>query len=128
MFTWQLANTPCCCSSLALSLPITGPRLTSNAWLSNFSLGTVPVNPQRIGTLAITPVNKVLSASALAMCTSSTITHTTSSKNSPMVQSPTPALVFFNKLFRLCHVHMVCVRPYSFLSPKYTPTSCCMLI
>ena len=30
---------------------------------------------------------------------------------------------FLSKMFKLCHVHIVCVLPNSFLSPKYTPTS-----
>ena len=130
MLTWHCANTPWLCSSLALSLLITGPRLTNSATLSNFSLGMVPVRPQRMGIRLMTPVSKVFNASALAMCTSSTITHTTPSINSPMVQSSSvvPFFVFFNNTFRLCQVQMVCWRPHSLRSPKYTPTSRPMLM
>ena len=94
---------------------------------SYLALGTVPVSPQRMGTCAMTPVNNAFNASALAMCTSSTITHTTPSINSSMVHCASPLLVFFNRMFKDCQVQMVCCLKYSFLSPKYTPTSNPML-
>ena len=70
------------CNSLALIFPITGPK---EAWIasnSNFSLGTVPVSPQRIGALRKFCVSKFLSTSAFAWCTSSIIIVLTPSKNS----------------------------------------------
>ena len=118
-----MAKCPASCSSRADSCPTTGPKLQNMLIYSNCSLGIVPVRPQRIGIRAIGPLSSVLSASALAPCTSSTITPTTPSKNSPIVISASAFLVCFSMLFRLCQVHIVCTRPNSFLSPKYTPTS-----
>ena len=38
-------------------------------------------------------------------------------KNSLIVSSDVPAFVFFNKIFKLCQVQIVCLCPISFLPP-----------
>ena len=68
-------------------------------------------------------LRRSLSTSALALCTSSTITQATSSKKSPMSIGASPAFVFLCSIDKLCHVQIVCVLVYSFLSPNSTPTS-----
>ena len=62
----RFANTPFSCKSCADTLLITGPILASIPWNSHFSLGTVPVSPQRIGALRKLTVSNFLSTSAFA--------------------------------------------------------------
>ena len=117
------ASTPMSCNSLLLSSLTTGPRQHVHATASCSSLGIVPVSPQRTGTLENTLLRRSLSTSAFALCTSSTITHTTWSKNCSMSIGASPFFDFLDSMDRLCQVQMVCVFVYSFLSPNSTPTS-----
>ena len=119
MFTCRLLSTPISCNSCALIPPTTGPMLANIGSDSNASLGTVPVKPQRIGALHKLIVSRFFNTSALAMCTSSTITVLTPSRNSANVRafSKSQFLLFLSRTLRLCHVHIVCVRPKSLRSP-----------